>query len=265
MTQQNVVISARKSDGSIRAIKTDSNGALDVFIQDQTTPIVNAVLYHALETVTLAANTVVDSKTITVNAGHSIGVGNIISMRQNTSFYQGFVTNVAGNTITLDTPLDKIFTTTAIVTRGNANMNANGSVAPVSYHVIPPSGSSWDITQLVLYIIDDAAMDDTTLGGIGGGVTNGIVLRKHNAVYDNIGNAKKHGDLKAQGCNVVYAIKVGGGEYSMQSVCEFGGQGNTGVVVRLNGAIGEEIQAIVQDDLSSITQVTAVVIGHVVE
>lgn len=264
MPQQNSIISGRKTDGSVRAIKTDDNGALDVYIQDQTTPIVNAILHRDLETLSLAANTVISSKDITVGAGHSTVAGNLITIRQNTKFYQGLVTNVVLNTITLDTPLDKVFTTTATITRGNPNMNVDGSGTSLYYYAKPPSDISWDITQLVLYIIDDAAMDDTTFGGIGGGITNGVVLRKHNTVYDNIGNAKKHGDLKAQGCNIVYATKVGGGEYSMQSVCEFGGQGNAGVVVRLSGPLGEEIQAIVQDNLSAITQVTAVVIGHVV-
>jgi hypothetical protein len=264
VNQKNLIFGRDGSDGLAKPYKYNQ-GAMDVYIQDQTTQIVTSVLSQDLETLALAEPAIINSNNITIQAGHSVAAGDVISISQYPNFYQGIVLNVAVNTITLDTPLDKAFTTGATIIRGNLNLNVNGNVTPVIFHSKPPGNQQWDITQLVVYIIDDAAMDDTTLGGLAGGVSKGIVLRKRNAVYDNIGNAKCHGDLKALGCDVVYATKVGGGEYSMQSICQFGGQANAGVVIRVDGTRGEEVEVIVQDDLSAITRVNVVVVGHVVE
>ena len=244
----------------------NNRGALDVFIQDQNSEIVNWIMHQDLNDIVLLEHATVNSRTIEVQntPAHNIVVGNIISLLQDTKFYQGFVTAVSGTTITLDTPIDKQFRSDRdyTATRGTANLAVDGSVTSQIFHAKPPSNQSWDITELVVYMIDNAAMDDTTIGGIAA-VTNGIVLREKNGVYNNIGNIKKNGDLKAAGCSVLYAEKVGGGEYSVQSVCSF--SNDAGVTVRLNGSLNEEIEAIVQDKLDAISTIVVSIIGHVVE
>ena len=237
--------------------------SVDVALQDQNSPIVNWILHNDLETLTLAANTIVDQNTITLQAGHSTVVGNIINLLGNNSFYQGTVTNVAGNTITLDIPVDHVFLTTDHITRGNGNANVDGSGTRVLFHGHPPPGQLWDITYFSIVMLDDAAMDDSKFGSLAA-LTNGLCLRKKNNVYDNIGVAKNNLDFKAQGCNVTYWEKSGGGEYSIQAVCRFAGQQNAGVTVRLDGDTDEEIEMIVQDDLRNLTQISSVVVGHVV-
>lgn len=265
VNQKNLIFGRENTTGELKPFNYN-RGAMEVYIQDQNTPIINYLAFQDLNSVVLAANTVIDSRQIALQSGHGVLVGNIIQLRQAEKSYQGIVTNVSGNTITFDSPLDKVFYTNQTYTaiRGSANLAVNGSVTRQIFNVRPAQNNKWDITQVIVYIVDDSAMDDTKIGGIAA-VSNGIVMRKKNSTYDNIGNIKSNGDLKAVGCDVVYATKVGGGEYSMQGICQFGGQGNAGVVIRIDGTTGEEIQFIVQDDLSAITKITAVVVGHVVE
>lgn len=90
-----------------------------------------------------------------------------------------------------------------------------------------------------------------------------IVLRQKNSIYNNIGNVKRNGDLKLFGCDVTYKEKTGGGEDTMSAICKF--SNDAGVTIRLDGSLNEEIEVIVQDDLSSITSIYVSCIGHIVE
>jgi len=61
------------------------------------------------------------------------------------------------------------------------------------------------------------------------------------------------------------SVTTSGGLYSFAAELRFGGQDNLGVVFRLNGDTGDQVQIIVQDDLSAITTIGAAILGHVVE
>lgn len=220
MTHQNNLIFGRdKNTGKLYPYNYN-DGSMDVYIQDQNTELVNFVLHQDQNDVVLAEHATINSNTIELQAGHNFVVGNTITLLQDTQFYQGTVTNVAVNTITLDTPIDKQFRTDRdyTATRGITNMNVDGSSTSQIFHIFPPVNQSWDITQLGIFLNDNVSMDDTKFGGIAA-LTNGIVLRQKNHVYNNVGNIKRNGDLKIAGCVVVYKEKVGGGQDSMSAVC----------------------------------------------
>ena len=61
------------------------------------------------------------------------------------------------------------------------------------------------------------------------------------------------------------SVTTSGGLYSFAAELKFGGQDNLGVAFRLNGDTGDQVQIIVQDDLSAIATIGAAVLGHVVE
>ena len=266
MVHQQVLIFGRNHLTGELVPFSNNRGALDVFVQDQNTELVNWLMHQDLNDIVLLEHATINSRTIEVQnvPAHNIVVGNVISLLQDTKFYQGIVTNVSGATITLDTPIDKQFRSDRdyYAARGTINLAVNGSVTPQSFHVKPPSNSTWDIKQLGIFINDDNKMDDTTFGGISA-VTNGIVLREKNSIYNNLGNIKRNGDLKLFGCDVNYKEKVAGGEDTMQGTCKF--SNDAGVTVRLAGAHNEEIEAIVQDNLTAISSIYVNVVGHVVE
>ena len=261
---QNVLIMGRDRETDSVMPIAFNQGALDVYIQDQNSELINWLMYNELNDVELAVTTTVDSNEIELEAGHNVVVGNVIALLQNSKSYQGFVTNVAVNTITLDSPLDKQFRADRDYTavRASANVAVDGSATRVIFHAFPPCGIKWDITQIGVYIIDDAKMDDTLLGGIPA-VTNGIVLRESDGTYNNIGNIKSNGDFKLFGCDVVYKEKVAGGEDTMKAICRF--SNDAGVTLRIDGDLDEELQVIVQDDLTGISSIYVTIIGHVVE
>ena len=262
--QKSLMCGRDPNDGLLKPYNYN-RGAMDVYLQDQNTELVTWLLHKDLNNIVLASNANIDSKTITLQAGHNVVAGNIVSLLQSDKFYQGIVTNVNVNIITLDTPIDKQFRSDReyIATRGTANMAVNGSVTSQIFHITPPQNQSWDITQIGIFINDNDNMDDTKLGGIAA-ISNGIVIRKKNSTqYNNIGNVKANGDLKLFGCTIEYTPKTGGGEDTMSGVCQF--SKDAGVTIRLDGTKGEEIQAIIQDNLTAITAIYVSTIGHVVE
>jgi hypothetical protein len=243
-------------------VETRLDESVDVFIQDQNSPIVNVLMHQDLSTITLAANTVVNSRNIVLQAGHGVSPGELIYLRQASNFCQAIVTSVAVNTITLDTPVGCIFTPLAIAVRANADLSVNGSVAPVTFHLQPPPAvPAWDIMRLSLTITDNVAMDDGTFGGLAA-LTNGALLRKKNSdgTYTNIGNAKTNGQLRLFCESGEYATRAPAGEFGFSVKCVF--QPSAGVVVRLDPSLNEELEILVQDDLTALLSMTAVAQGH---
>jgi len=251
--------------GESLAVRTLVGESVDVFIQDQTSSIINYRMHQDLEAVTLTTATAIDDSTVTLQAGHSAAAGQMLTLLSGTRFYQGIITNVAVDTLTLDTPLDYAFPITADAVLGNVDASVNGSAAtPIVFHARPPAGVKWDIVQLIVQMIDDAAIDYTKFAGIAA-LTNGCVLRKIDGTYKNIGNVKRNGDFRLFGCDAEILTKVGGGEFAFDAVCQFGGQENAGVVIRLDGSTGDEIELLIRDDLTAISAIYVVIIGHIVE
>ena len=264
MISGNVLIMGRdETDNQPKPIRYN-RGAIDVYLQDQTTPIVLYRVHQLLENVTLAAPTAVGGLTVTLQAGHSAAPGQLLTLYSGSRFYQAIVLNVVVNTLTLDTPLDYAYPVTSNAELGNLDASVNGSVDTVVFHAHPAPGVRWDITQIGVQMIDDAAMDYTKFAGIAA-LANGCVMRVRNGVYRNIANIKRNGDFRLAACDVELLTKSGGGEYAVNAVCQFGGQGNAGVVIRLDGSAGDEIEILIQDDLTGISAFYIALIGHVVE
>lgn len=243
------------------------NGRLvnvDIAIQDQTTPVVNWIFHEELETVTLDDVTAIDDMTVDLVAGHSAAAGQLISILEGRRFFQATVLSVSTNELTLDRPLDYAFSVAAAVNMGNADLSVDGSSNSITFHAKAAPLLRWDVVQFVIVMIDNAAMDQTTFAGIPGGLTNGVIMRASDGKTFNIGNVKTNGAFRGQSCDTTIETKVGGGEWCFSALCKFGGTDHAGVVIRLDGAKGDELQIIVQDDLTSVASIMAALIGHVV-
>lgn len=244
-----------------------TNGGLDVNIQDQFTDVFDLHLTKELNAFTIAVNTSIDDTTFTATAGHLIVVGDMLCIREGTSFYQGEATNVATDVITLDTPLQFAFTTSATCTRDLFNMNVNGSVTPVIFTLSPhdlTAGIEWDLVRFVGIIEDTTIMDTAKFGGIAA-LTNGIVVRKKNGTYNNLFNAKSNGDLASHVFDVVYDDRAPSGSFGFRFRRTMGGQSKNGVTIRLKVNDGDEFQIIIQDDLTGLTKFHIIAQGHIVE
>ena len=177
---------------------------------------------------------------------------------------QAIVKSISGKNITINVPLDYNFTTNAKVIFCEWNMNYDGSNNTLYYTISPPENVTWDITRIIFSITDDAAMDSTTFGGIAS-LPNGVVLRVKDDNYKNIFVVSDNGGFAERAYDVTYDDRRSPvSEYGFRVRRTFSGQDKDGVVIRLNGSKNEELQLIIQDDLTDITKFAANVQGHIV-
>lgn len=247
--------------GYFQYLSTESNGDVKVMVQDRENPYVQVRLTLVINTVTLASPGTINTNTINLQAGHGVVTGNVINLQENQSVYQGIVTNVVVNAITLDTPLNATYSVSALAQRATDNLaTANGSVTPVAYSIAPRNGA-WHIVSMLISITDNTAMDDGTFGGIPA-LAKGVVFRRKDGVYVNLFNAKTNGDFQLYCDLVTYSTKAPAGSFGVNIIDNF--NSGHGIVIRLDSATGDELQAIIQDDLTSLSTFRVSFSGHVV-
>lgn len=249
----------------------ESNGAIPVNIQDQHSEILEFYLQQIIDpTLTIFTNTSINDTVVTVSTAAEPTNGSLVCFREDTHFYQaGILSHVANGAnwdVTLDTPLDFAFTTGGGCALSNKNMAVDGDSTSVEFEFsaegVTP-GTEFDITGIIFHIIDNAAMDTETFGGIPK-LTKGIVLRVENTITKNIFNVKSNGDFADHIYDVAFDDKAPAGAYSFRCRKTFAGQPNSGVTVRLNTDTSDKLVLIVQDDLTDLTDFHVVVQGHVV-
>lgn len=237
---------------------TDRGGiGVGVFIQDQTTPLLNLKFLNRLDTFQITTNTAVDDRSFTAVAGHNISVGEVIEARNVRGFAQSIVKTVVGDEIGLDSLLGDVYLTGVDFYRSSSDMRVDGSVTPVIFSIKADPGQSGDINAVKIYIQDNAAMDFSTFGSVAE-LINGCLLRykRQDGTFENIFNFKTNGDAIFIGFDHYFSDKVCGGFYSFICKATFNGQQHNGATKRVDGdrGVGEELQLVVQDDLSSIGQ-----------
>ena len=87
-------------------------------------------------------------------------------------------------------------------------------------------------------------------GDIGGGLLRGITIRRVDGTTQNILNAKTNGELKSIMFDYDPETVAQNGQNGFTGRLTFAGQNKLGAVVRLGE--GEDLQMIVQDDLTSL-------------
>ena len=227
-----------------------------IYIQDQTTGVLDLLFLQQLNTASLAVDTVISSRTVTLSPGHGAVVGNILELADNTNgsyFMQARILIVAGDVITLCTPINLVYTTSnTSVVISNDNMAVDGSGTPVIFAVNPLPNQSGDMVRVICSITDNSDMDFESFGGISGGLTNGVVLRVNNGdgTYRNIANFKTNGAIELYAYDARYFTNNGGGTRGFSARMSWGSQGKHGAVIRLDGSLGEALEMVVQDDLT---------------
>lgn len=247
-------------------LSTGSEVSVDVAIQDQHSPIIIAKLSN-VENETLLLNPVaIGDRDIVVVSASGIGEGDYMSMFDIASnrFYVGYAILVVGTTITLDSPIDFAYPAGSFVTSGVADMSVDGSVTPVIYglrNTTQSIGITADITRVIFTVLTSSAPTYATFGDIAA-LVNGIVLRKVDGSTHNIFNLKTNGELQG----IMYdlaaadAVNPNQGQNGFVARLTFASPGKIGVTVRL--APGEDLQMIIQDDLTDIQLFELVCEGH---
>lgn len=248
----------------------NSQGGLEVCISDQTTTPLLLPLVNKTGDTTLATTTELYGYTIEVVDPTGFAVGGFIRIIDTdlNKFYCSDILDVVGNTITLSTQLDNAYIAGSQVVTGSTNLAVDGSVTPVEYKLRLGNNSTEqtvDITGIVIQSIDDGAVDLNKFSG-GPVLTRGILFRKTNhLVATNIFKAKDNyclsgltKDFRAyEATNPAQAVN------GFIAKIDFAGQGNLGVAIRIEP--DENLEMVVQDDLTEIIDLKVVVHGHVVK
>lgn len=241
------------------------NGAIPVNIQDQHTQALDLHFIQvqgAATTLTVQADP--GDMTITVADTTGFVAGNVVGLISGASeFYFGKqVGAVAGNVVTLDTPIDKVFTTAiSSVVTAKDQMAVNGSATTQIFEIGSPLGVAVDITRLTGYIQSGTAMDDTKFGDLAV-LTNGVVLRVNGAEIDNVWNVKTNGEIGLLCFDSAISDRAPAGSFGLRFRNTYAGPTKHGVTLRLEA--GDTLEVLIQDDLTSLESFRMMAQGHVV-
>jgi hypothetical protein len=212
----------------------------------------------------LASPAAIDDYIITLTGGHAAAVDQVITILEGDKHSQAEITNVNVNDITINTPLDNDFTAAADVILGNENQNLVGTqAAPIIAYLEPPPLAIWHITRMLIEISDQTAMDTALFGGILA-LTNGVIVRTRNGnLARNIFTSKSNGEFAVRAYDVEYDTKAPAGFFGFRCRRSFAGKDKQDAQVRLDGSKGEQLQLVVQDDLTGLDTFKIVAQGHV--
>lgn len=241
----------------------ESNGAIPVNVQDQTTPPFD--LYFVQQKGSTTTNTVataIGDLTITVASVASFSVGDYLGIFSGTGrFYFGTVLSILGNDLTLDTPLDFAFPIGSNTLSFTRDLNVNATPASPSYFQIQAgaAGLEIDITRFMLAIGTNNPGNVDQFGDLPA-LTNGLVLRRIDTVYRNIWNIKTNLEFGLHAYDLQPFSAVGPGGDGLISRYTFAGQDKHGVTIRLGP--NEALQLIIQDNLSGLVSFRCLAEGH---
>jgi len=244
----------------------DGQGCLAVCIQDQVTPTLMVYANIVNTTTTLAAATAIDDYDVIVTSNAGLVIGDYVGIFSiaGSRFYTGTILNIVGTTITLDTPLNFDYQIGDAFQAGSKELNVDGSVTPVifSLRADPDLAITVDVTRIIIHILDGTAMDDARFGGLVA-LTRGVVVRRVDGTYRNIFNVKTNGEIGEIAYDKSYDDKAPAGLYGLSARLTFAGTNKMGVVIRL--APDEDLQVIIQDDLTGLDSFRIMIEGHVVQ
>ena len=246
--------------------------SIDVTLQDQDTPVVIAKFNQVHNTTTLAAIGAIDDTSIEVASATGIIVGSYLSIFSPVSvrFMVCEVVSIASApVIDIDTPLDFAFPIGTNVDVSITNMAVDGSSTTQAFGLrgvgIPPGIElTADVTRIIFECITATSVDLSKFGDIAGGLARGLVLRKRDGEYFNIFNVKTNGRIEG----ICFDFRTHDaqnqiqGQHGFTARLTWAGQEKMGVVTRLR--LGEDLEALVQDALQTITLLNITAEGSIV-
>ena len=232
-----------------------------VYLNDQTTKVLQLPFLQTLdETVTLGAPTTINSRVIQLSTGDAAKVqpGNVIEIADDdNTFYQAYVlsVDVGNDTVTARDLMNHTYPVTSTVIISNDDLSkVDGSGSGyVEFKVKPLPNQSGDITRVIVGIQGPNEMDFSQFGS-DDPLPVGLLLRvlRDDGQYENIATFTSNGTFVTRGFDHVFQTPKGGNStHGFAARVTFAGQSKHGVVIRLDGNLNEELQLVVQDNLSA--------------
>lgn len=253
------------------------NGGIDVNVQDQTSPALITKFNNVQETTTLTAPAVQFSYTIEVASTTGMflptatenGAFLILFDVASERFMVCSVISIAGTTVTIDTQIDFAFPVDTIVDIAITNMNVNGSVTPQIFGIrglgtVPGIDLTYDITRIIFTGLTNSAVSLALFGDLPK-LLRGLTLRHRDGEVNNIFNVKSNLELEGITLDwVPYAASnPAQGQDGFAARLTFASQGKIGVAQRIGP--GEDLEFVVQDDLTDLVLLEVIAEGHQVD
>jgi hypothetical protein len=251
-------------------VPCEPRGSVPVSIQDQTSPAILVYVQQEKVVTTLAANATENTNSITVTSttGIIIDQGIVLFNVAAGKVFTGEVIGIVGNVLELDTPLNFSFRQGDTIKTASFEMNVDGSVTPQYFGLRgadPGFPLEIDINRIHFECLASNAVTLSSFGDIAGGLEKGLVLRKLDGEIINIFNVKTNQQIQTL-CGVDFipwsAINPVQGQNGFAAQFTLNGQANIGVTERVS--IGEDLQFVIQDDLSDLLLFRIMVQGHIV-
>lgn len=195
---------------------------------------------------TLATAPVAGSTSFDVDSATGFAISDLVRLEGQRGYFK--ILNIVSVTITINRPLDSAMSIGDDMVEIDISLNKAGTLAaPISHKVMPPSDERWQMTRLLVTMLDSSAMDDGRFGGASP-LTNGLILRISRAgIVSTVTVWFTNQDLKNDMFNVEYDPKAPAGFYGLSGrwtliAAEF--------VADLDGATGDYIEILNQDDLT---------------
>jgi len=235
--------------------------SIDVFIQDQTTPLYQFYLMSEDKNdITLTSEISIDDTIVSVSPAHGFTTDDHIFIADNGQIIQSKVKAVNVNDITIMSPSANEFSLNATVIRGSINLAINPGTFKdfkcfSKYLLIPV-----DIQSVKINMLHVLAGDDGKFGSIAA-LTNGLFFRRTNDIIWNLGNFRDNGEFDDFGAEVSYPENAPAGQNATRIYFDL--KKIYGNPIRLNPTLGDCLFARVSDDLSGLVRMRISILGQV--
>lgn len=145
---------------------------------------------------------------------------------------------------------------------GTTNMNVDGSITPVIFLVKPSVGEIYRIARIIVSVRDTGTIDSGGWGANGGSpLTNGLVANvkwNGSVIPLTVESIKSNIDLAAISYDISHNSWGSGDEFVVFRFTFT----KAGQYIRLDGDLGDELQFVVNDDLTYLVQQRISVQGY---
>jgi hypothetical protein len=261
--------------GSLKYLKSIGTGTdedpyspvQDVNVQDATNKIKILPFRKIITETTLTANTVVDERTVSLTSTAGMTIGDHFSIQDPVlgKRFDATIIDIIGSDVIIDTPMCKIYTiANAIVAASTIALNVNGDTTQEVFSLrtgTAVSPNTLHITRLMINIISSSTPIISDFGDIADGLLKGVVLRHKDGEYFKIFNIKSNFDIASLGYDIEILQSVG--VDGIRARVTFAGQEKMGAVLQLLS--GEDLELIVQDDLTGLVKFEIYAQGHIAD
>jgi hypothetical protein len=255
----------------------ESNGGLAVNVQDQTTQTIDTLMLQAdgapaiwnpNATMTAGGTSFVVGSATSLAPNDEVFIAEAGSINEASYHVCASVDVAATDTVHVKVPIPNAYTTSANIFKVTADMagSSTGTRTSPDMWITANNGTvSYDITRIILQMVTSGSPELTQFGNLTA-LTNGCVLRHYDdsvSHYHNIAYWRANEDIMYSMYDVSLITGLGAGDYGLTGRMTFGGPSKHGVVIRMNP--GDELQFLIQDDISGLTHFYIMVQGHLVD